>query len=57
MINHEYLELFKDSSVHKELDISYGEGKHITNSKIRQESMKIVEGISNSNELKFGTLV
>lgn len=57
MINHEYLELFKDSSAHKELDIAYGEDKHITNSKIRQESMKIIEGIANSNELKFGTLV
>lgn len=57
MINHAYIELFEDSSAHKELDIAYGEDKHITNSKIRQESMKIVEGISNSNELKFGTLV
>lgn len=57
MINHAYLELFKDSSAHKELDIAYGEDRHITNSKIRQESMKIIEGIANSNELKFGTLV
>ena len=57
MIEHAYLDLFKESSYHKSLDIAYGEDKHITNSKIRQESMKIVEGISNSSELKFGSLV
>lgn len=57
MIKHAYSKLFDESSSHKNINIKYGDDKQITNTQIREESMKIVESISNSDELKFGTLV
>lgn len=57
MIKHTYLEFFNEGSGHKNLKINYEGNKQITNTQIREESMKIVESISSSDELKFGTLV
>lgn len=57
MIKHAYSELFNEGSSHKNINVKYGDNKRITNTQIREESMKIVESISNSDELRFGTLV
>ena len=48
MIKHEYLELFNQSSIKKDIDMAYDTDSHITNS-------DVVSGSFNLNESAFAT--
>ena len=56
MINHEYLELFNQSSIKKDIDIAYDDS-HITNDDVVSGSFSLNESAFATKELRFGSLV
>lgn len=57
MINHEYLELFNESSVRKDIDIVYDADQHISNSDVVSGTFNLNESAFATKELRFGSLV
>lgn len=57
MIDHEYLELFNQSSIRKDIDITYDTDSHITNSDVVSGSFNLNESAFATKELRFGSLV
>ena len=57
MINHEYLELFNQSSITKVIDMAYDTDSHITNSDVVSGSFSLNESAFATKELRFGSLV
>ena len=57
MINHEYLELFNEGSVRKDIDIVYDTDQHISNSDIVSGTFSLNESAFATKELRFGSLV
>lgn len=57
MINHEYLELFNEGSVRKDIDIVYDTDQHISNSDVVSGTFSLNESAFTTKELRFGLLV
>jgi phage baseplate assembly protein gpV len=57
MINHEYLELFNEGSVRKDIDIVYDTDQHISNSDVVSGTFSLNESAFATKELRFGSLV
>ena len=57
MIKHEYLELFNQSSIKKDIDMAYDTDSHITNSDMVSGTFSLNESAFATKELRFGSLV